>query len=305
MKLIAIVMLCMIVMFCMAPVVLAQAPAALSPETVVARIDGKPVTAGELMLVLQMSPPEAQKNILKDSKIFLESFGLLKKLAEMAEKAHLDQQSPLKEQLEVSRRQYLASAQAAAARDSITIQAAEQKKFYDDHRDRYTQAKVKVLFVSFRANPTPQNDPKARKVLSEPEAKAKIEKLLAQIRAGADFVKLVKEHSEDADSVARDGDFGPLIRASDDNLPANIKSAIFALKPGKISDPLRVPSGFYLFRLEELTTQPYDAVRDDIFIEIQQMRFNEWREHMVKSLNITIVNENFFNKTAASAAPAK
>src|SRR5437879_6470582 len=124
MKLIAIVMLCM------APVVLAQAPAALTPETVVARIDGKPVTAGELVLVLQMSPPEAQKNILKDSKIFLESFGLLKKLAEMAEKAHLDQQSPLKEQLEVSRRQYLASAQAAAARDSITIQAAEQKKFY-------------------------------------------------------------------------------------------------------------------------------------------------------------------------------
>ena len=41
---------------------------------------------------------------------------LVRKLAEMAEKAHLDQQSPLKEQLEISRRQYLASAQAGAAR---------------------------------------------------------------------------------------------------------------------------------------------------------------------------------------------
>jgi peptidyl-prolyl cis-trans isomerase C len=294
-----------IFMLCIVPAVWAQGPAAMTPETVVARIDGKPVTAGELMLVLQMSPPEAQKNLLKDSKMFLESFGLIRKLAEMAEKAHLDQQSPLKEQLEISRRQYLASAQASAARDSVIIHAAEQKKFYEDHLDRYTQAKVKVLFVSFRANPAPQTNPKAKKILSEPEAKAKIEKLLGQIRAGADFVKLVKENSDDSDSVARDGDFGPLIRRSDDSLPADIKNAIFALKPGKITDPLRVPSGFYLFRLEESTVQTYDAVRDDIFIEIQQKRFNEWQAQMVKSLDVKIVNENFFSKTAASATSPK
>src|SRR6185436_13248151 len=107
-------------------------------------------------------------------------FALIRKLAEMAEKAHLDEQSPLKEQLAVSRRQSLAGAQAAAARDSVatTIKAAEQRKFYDDHLDRYTQAKVKVLFVSFRANPAPPADPKARKALNETEAKAKVEKLL-------------------------------------------------------------------------------------------------------------------------------
>ena len=187
----------------------------------------------------------------------------------------------------------------------MIILAAEQKKFYEDHLDRYTQAKVKVLFVSFRADPASQTNPKAKKILSEPEAKAKIEKLLGQIRAGADFVKLVKENSDDSDSIARDGDFGPLIRRSDDSLPADIKNAIFALKPGKVTDALRVPSGFYLFRLEESTVQSYDTVRDDIFIEIQQKRFNEWQERMVKSLDVKIVNENFFSKTAASATPVK
>ena len=120
---------------------------------------------------------------------------------------------------------------------------------------------MKVLFVSFRANPAPQTDPKAKKILSEAEAKAKIEKLLGQIRAGADFVKLVKENSDDADSIARDGDFGPPIRRSDDSLPADIKNAIFALKPGKVTDALRVPSGFYLFRLEEFHRSPTTSSR--------------------------------------------
>jgi hypothetical protein len=291
-----------ILMVCIAPAVWAQAPVAMTPDTVVAIADGKPITAGDLMTVFRMSPPEAQKNLLKDGRTFVESYGLIRKLAELAEKAHLDEQSPLKEQLAVSRRQFLAGAQAAAARDSVatTIQAADQKKFYEDHLDRYTQAKVKVLFVSFRANPPAQTDPKAKKVLSEPEAKAKVENLLGQIRAGADFVKLVKAHSDDADSVARDGDFGPLIRGSDDNLPRNIRGAIFALKPGQVTEPLRVPTGFYLFRVEEITTQSYDAVRDDIFIEIQQKRFDEWREKIQKSLDVKIVNEDFFTKTAAS-----
>jgi len=294
-----------ILMFCITSAVWAQTPAPLTPDTVVAMVDGKPVTAGDLMMVLRMSPPEAQKNLLKDGKVFVESYGLIRKLAEMAEKAHLDEQSPLKEQLAITRRQYLAGAQAAAVRDSITIQGAEQKKFYDDHLDRYTQAKVKVLFVSFRANPSASADPKVKKALSEPEAKAKVEKLLGQIRAGADFVKLVKEHSEDADSVSRDGDFGPLIRGSDDNLPQNIRSAIFALKAGQVTEPLRVPSGYYLFRIEEITTRPYEAVRDDIFIEIQQKRFDEWREKIQKSLNVKIVNEDFFSKTAAGAGNTK
>jgi len=276
----------------------------MTPETVVARVDGKPITAGELMMVLQMSPPEAQKNLLKDGKAFVEQFALLKKLAEMAEKSHLDQQSPLKEQLEITRRQWLASAQATAAMNSITVSGQEQKKFYQDHLDRYTQAKVKVLFVSFHANPQPQTDPKAKKALSEPEAKEKVEKLLARIRHGADFVKLVKENSDDPESVAKDGDFGVIKRT--DNLPDNIKTTIFSLKPGQVSDPLRVPAGFWVFRLEDLTVEPYEGkVRDDIFIEIQQGRFNEWKDKLQKSLDVKIVNEDFFTKTTASAGALK
>jgi peptidyl-prolyl cis-trans isomerase C len=294
-----------IALLCLVSSAWAQGAAPMTPETVVAEVGGKPVTAGELMLIIRLQPPEAQKNLMKDGKVFLESYGLIQKLSELAEKARLDQKTPYKEQLELSRRQILASAQAGAARDAIVIQAEEQKKFYEEHKDRFMQAKVKELYIAFRANPTPQTDPKAKKSLTEAEAKAKIEKLLTQIRAGADFVKLVKENSDDAESVAKDGDFGPPILRSDANLPANIKSVIFGLKKGQVSDPVRTTSGFYLFRLEETTTQPFDAVRDDIFIEIQAKRFEEWREQMQKSVNVKILNENFFTKAAAGLTGSK
>jgi peptidyl-prolyl cis-trans isomerase C len=294
-----------IFMLCIAPAVFAQAPSALTPETVVATVGGKPVTAGELMTLLSLSPPEAQKNLLKDGKLFIEQLALMQKLAAMAEKAQLDKQSPFKEQLDAFRRQTLANAQLAAQQDSITVSGEEQQKFYKDNQDRYIQAKVKVLYVAFQAAAASQADPKAKKNLTEPEAKRKIEKLLTQIRSGADFVKLVKENSDDAESAAKDGDFGTLIRRSDE-LPENIKGAIFALKPGQVTDPLRVASGFYLFRLEEMATVPYEKVRDDVFIEIRQKRFDQWFSEVKKGLDVKIVNEDFFNKTAAGlVAPKK
>ena len=65
--------------------------------------------------------------------------------------------------------------------------------------------------------------------MTEEQAKAKIEKLLADIRDGADFVKLVKANSDDADSVARNGDFETPIQRTD-KWPDDIKNVIFALK---------------------------------------------------------------------------
>ena len=274
--------------------------AEISPETVVARVDGKPLTAGELTSILRVNPAEAQQNFVKDGKGFLQRLALMRKLAAMAEEARLDRQSPVKETLELFRMQTLANAQVAAATDAIPISAEEQKKFYAANQDRYIQAKVKLLFVSFRTNPAAPGDPKAKKILSEPEAKAKIDTLLSEIRAGADFVKLVKENSEDRDSVARDGDFETPIRRSD-KLPDNIKTAIFALKAGQVSDPVRTPAGFYLFRVEELSAQPYEQVRDDIFIEVRQNHFREWLEKTEKSIDVKIENNDFFSK----AAPAK
>jgi peptidyl-prolyl cis-trans isomerase C len=277
------------------------APPALTPETVVAHIGDKPITAGEMMTVLQLSPPEAQKN-LHDGKAFVEQFALAQKLAGLAEDAHLDQQSPAKETLKYQRLYTMAQAEMVAAQDAIPVPADDMKKFYETNQDRYTLAKFKLLFIHFSA--TPGTDSKGKKILTEPEAKAKIEKLLAEIRGGADFVKLVKEHSQDPESAARNGDFGAPIRRSD-KLPEHIGEIIFALKPGQLSEPVRVSTGFYLFRLEEFTTEPFEKVRDDIFVEIRHSRFLEWLDKTQKSVEVKIDNPEFFKKVAANPLPTK
>ena len=69
-----------------------------------------------------------------------------------------------------------------------------------------------------------------------------------------------------------------------------------------VSEPVRTPSGFYLFRLEELGTQPYEQVSNDIFVEIQQTRFRQWFEQQQKSMDVKIENQDFFSKAAAAVA---
>jgi peptidyl-prolyl cis-trans isomerase C len=263
--------------------------AQLPPETVVVRIDGQPVTAAFLKAVMETNPPEARAGLMRDPKTFLDYIAFSQKLAALAEKAHLDQQSPVKETLEAQRIQTLASAEYAALQDSIPVSAQDQKKFYETHPERYTQARIKLLYVSFHDKPAPN-----AKSLTEPEAKAKIEKLLAQIRAGADFVKLVKENSEDS-SAAKNGDYGAPIRQSEKLLPEPAMRAIFALKPGQVSDPVRTAAGYYLFRLEDLTTQPYQAVQSDIFMEIRQVRF-EAEMNKIRKSDIKIEKPEFFTQ---------
>ena len=150
------------------------------------------------------------------------------------------------------------------------------------------------MYVAFSTEPS-------GKSLSEPQAKAKIEKLLAQVRAGADFVKLVKENSDDADSKANNGDFGTPIQRSD-NLPPEILKAIFGLKQGEVSDPVRTTSGFYLYRMEELTVEPYEQAKDNIFIQIQQLKFQKWYQEVRKTVEVKITKPEFFNPPSSGGA---
>src|SRR5579863_7781669 len=155
----------------------AQAPPDSTPDnTVVATIGGKPLTAGEWKAIVAANPPDAQAYFMAKGPAALQQLALMRKLASMAEAEHVDQISPWKEQLEQQRTQTLATAEVSLAQTASPVSAEEQKKFYEENKDRlYSQAKVKILYVAFSAEPS-------GKSLSEEQAKAKIEKLLAQIR---------------------------------------------------------------------------------------------------------------------------
>ena len=186
----------------------------LPADTLIATMDGQKILAGDLQGVLRAFDPQQQQVRLYDLRAFLDNFALMMRLSGMAVKAGLDQKTPLKEQIAYNRLVALAQAQLQETQRSAGASAEEVRKFYDSNPDLYTKARIKLIYIPFSPNASTSKDPAAKKVLSEPEAKAKAETLYADLQAGADFVKLVKENSGDSTSAAKDGDYTP-IRKSD------------------------------------------------------------------------------------------
>jgi peptidyl-prolyl cis-trans isomerase C len=263
-------------------------PAQPGADTVIATLeDGAKVTYGQMQIFLSTLPPETQQAAMRDRKTFVSQYALMRKLSRMAEQNGLHEASPTREMIEFQRMQALTTAQVNSAMDQIRVPAADIEKYYQDNKDRYTQARVKAIYVSFVGNPALAGG--EGKALTESQARIKVEKLLKEIRGGADFVKLAKVHSEDRTSAEKDGDFGVIRRG--DSLPDAVRTAIFALKQGEVSEPVRQPNGYYLFRADQVTSQPFDQVRDDIFNHLKQERFRQWMEEMQASIKVQFAEE--------------
>jgi parvulin-like peptidyl-prolyl isomerase len=196
----------------------------------------------------------------------------------------------------------LSQAQMAFAQDQIVVKPEEIKKFYDENKDVFSQVRIKVIYIPFSSGAASQGTSDS-KTLTEAEAKAKTEKLYADIQAGADFVKLVKANSGDPTSVAKDGDYGVISRS--ENLPEEIKTAVFALKQGQVTKPVRLPNGYYLLRAEEFILQPFEKVRAQISDDLLNMRMNDWVKATQGSIEVKILSPDVLPAAPAATAPVK
>lgn len=275
----------------------------VAPDSIVAEVDGKKYTAAEVSKLLEDFPPELNLAIKGNPK----SLGLVlltRYLAGEAAKAKLDQQSPLKEMLAYQRVQAMAQAQINDVSNfKINPTLEQQEQFYKANPDRYQEAKIKVIYVAFTTSPVANSDPNAKKSLTEAEAKRKTEDLRKQLESGADYAQLAKESSDDKESAAKGGEFPALKRSS--AYPEAIKKAVFDLKPGQISQPLRQPNGYYLIRLEEVKTLPYEEVRTQIYDEMKRKDFNEWMQGLQKRYEVKVENPDFFKPQTGTPVPPK
>ena len=275
----------------------------LPPDTLVATIDGQKVLAGEFQVFLRQMQPAQQQATLSNPQAFLQQYALMRRLSSIAEKAGVDKSSPVKEQLAYNRMLALANAELQITSNQFEPSLDDVRKSYDSHQDQYKQALTKLIYIPFSAAPPANPDPGAKKVLSESEAKAKAEKLYADLKAGADCVKLVKENSGDPASAAKEGDFMPIRRS--DQVPEEIKAAVFALKPGEVCPPIRQPNGFYVFRLTSLETQPFEGLRQQLADELRGSRMSEWVRSTQESVPVKIELEDAFKPAQPPAAADK
>jgi len=123
----------------------------------------------------------------------------------------------------------------------VTVTDQEVDAFYRANLDqmrRPEEAHLRHLLVAL--------DPGADEAAAK-AARAKIERVLAEARGGADFAELAKTHSDDP-SGPQGGDLGFVER---EQLVTPFADAAFALQRGEISDVVRTQFGFHVIRLEE------------------------------------------------------
>ncbi|WP_409561401.1 peptidylprolyl isomerase [Hyphomicrobium sp. B1] len=221
-----------------------KAPA--SPDKVIATIDGKPITEGDLAVAESeigsdmgtMPGPQKRASLLEfliDNQLF----------AEAAEKDKLDQSADFQTRLTYLKRRALRELYfEKVIKTGVTD--ADARKIYDEQ--------VKLL--------KPEEEVSARHILVDTEAEAKA--LKEKIDKGADFAQLAKENSKDPGSKDDGGNLGYFGHGQ---MVPQFEEVVFKLKKGEVSDPVKTQFGWHLVKLEDRRVkQPpaFDIVKDRI-----------------------------------------
>jgi len=123
---------------------------------------------------------------------------------------------------------------------------------------------------------------RVNEIVSESDAKAKIDRLKDRIDAGAKFEELAKLNSEDTTS-AKGGDLGWLNPG--DTVP-EFDEAMKKLEPNQISVPVRTPFGWHLMQVLERRRQDItgDRARSEAQVAIRQRKADEAFQDWVRQI---------------------
>jgi peptidyl-prolyl cis-trans isomerase D len=110
---------------------------------------------------------------------------------------------------------------------------------------------------------------KARHILIETgkddaAAKKKAEEIYARAKAGEDFAKLAEQYSDDPGSKAQGGELGWATRES---YVKPFADALFEMKKGEISGPVKTQFGYHIIELEDVEPvhqRSYDEVKAEL-----------------------------------------
>jgi parvulin-like peptidyl-prolyl isomerase len=262
-----------------------DAVAQQDPNRVVATINGKQITAQQAANMLKQIPEDQRRGVPSLANL-LERVYMIDQFADQAEKLKLDQQSPWKERLQLDRTQVLAQAyMTQMGKNPSGVSGVDPQQYYNSHPAEFEQVKLSGVLIAFNAPGTPASGAKVTR--TEPEALQKANDLEKKIKDGGDFSALARTDSDQQQSSVRGGDLGTYT-IGDPNLPPDIKTAISKLQAGQVSEPIRVPGGYFILKLDSRTKLPFDQARASI---VQKMEVDKYK--------IQVQDPDFF----ASSAP--
>lgn len=297
-----------------AGVLFAQPPpgqAPVSPDTVVAKLpDGKEITAAELDQ-LRATVPGVNQALRANGPSFIQVMAFQQYMTDEARKLKLDEQTPWKQQINVAVQNVLLSAYVTYIRNHYEVTPDQTDAYYKEHQLKYQQAKIKTFMINFKTGAV--TDPKdveaaakaafaaahAKTDRSEADAKARAEEAVKQLRAGADFAKIVDKYADDENKQSAAED--TMTIKSTGPYPPEIQKAVAGLKVGDIPDPVRQVGSFYVIKIAEVTSQPLNDVREDIVQTLRAEYTQTFIAELQKRFRPQIVRPDYFTQ----AGPGK
>jgi peptidyl-prolyl cis-trans isomerase C len=258
----------------------ADAPAAAAPGERVATVNGKPLPKSEFELYVANMNRQSGREISEDQKgELLDQYISMQLAAEEAEKAGVDKDPKVRDQLALARLQVLVDAGLQKYLEAHPVQDSELRPEYD--------AQVAALPREYHA----------RLILVDDQAAA--EAITKELKGGADFAKLAAKRSKDSSSKSG-GDLGWFTL---DTMVPPFASAVKAMQPGQLTEqPVQSQYGWHVIKLEETratSAPPFDEVKDRVKMIVQRKKLQSHLEELRKAAQVEKTGEA---PTAAAAA---
>lgn len=241
--------------------------------------NGIQVTTEDVSAEMQRMPVEVQTKLLTNPpqmQQLIDNLYLRRAAALDAEKNGLDKNATVQAKLQLARENALGEAWIAQV--DATVQPSAQAL------DTYARS-------TYKAEPKRFENPsqfQARHILimgKTPEARAKAEKILADLKAGANFEDLAKQHSADPGSAAKGGDLGWFPKG---RMVKEFDEALDTLKnPGDMSGLVESQFGLHIIKLEgrkPAHMKEFSEVREQLHTEARNKLIKEAREVAIGKL---------------------
>jgi parvulin-like peptidyl-prolyl isomerase len=277
------------------PAVKPAAPAKpeVQKDTVLARINGKPVMESEFLMFLDMAYNPQQRMQIGMAE------GAMQQVQEQFLQTRLFEAKARKDGLDkglafAKKRAMLETdilVRALFERDSTKLQEKikvsdlDIKAFYDKNPDKFTSPETftaRHILVGSKESPAPDAKP-----LSEEDVKAKVAKVQDALKGGKKFEDVAKEFSDDPGSKEKGGLYENISFGS---FVPEFEAAVRTQKVGEVGAPVKTPYGYHLILVEKLTPseiQPFEAAKE----KAQQLATQARQEQVMKEFTDAIKKE--------------
>jgi len=163
---------------------------------------------------------------------------------------------------------------ALALSKEAKVTDAEISAYYRDNEPQFQrpgEACARHILVKVKSSPEAPGH-------AEDEGRALAQKLLDEVRGGADFAEVAKKSSEDGGSAAKGGDLGCFGRGS---MVPEFEQAAYSLPLNQVSDLVKSPHGFHIIQVlsrREEGAQPFNEVKEGIRSVLLQGKTRELAE---------------------------